>query len=70
MPGWGPSAPARRNPRAGRGVARGAAAVLVQWAGGGLDVVLLAPIPMQMLHLATADLLWILLLLFTAATLA
>ncbi|HET9784980.1 MAG TPA: COX15/CtaA family protein [Terriglobales bacterium] len=47
-----------------------AAAVLLQWAGGALDVMLLAPIPMQMLHLATADLLWILLLLFTAATLA
>jgi heme A synthase len=62
-------------PRPGRRLTRGlgyglAAAVLVQWAGGGLDVMLLAPIPMQMLHLATADLLWILLLLFTAATLA
>ena len=47
-----------------------AAAVLVQWAGGALDVLLLAPVPMQMLHLASADLLWILLLLLTAATIA
>lgn len=62
-------------PRPGQRLARDlgyglAAAVLVQWAGGALDVLLLAPVPMQMLHLASADLLWILLLLLTAATMA
>lgn len=53
--------------RLGYGVA---AAVLVQWAAGALDLVLLTPVPMQMLHLLTADLLWLLLVLYAVAVAA
>lgn len=58
-----PSALARR---LGYGLA---VAVLLQWALGGLDVMLLAPIAMQMAHLLVADLLWLLLLLYATASL-
>jgi len=43
--------------------------VLVQIAAGVLNLTLLAPIWMQLVHLLLADLLWIALVLFTAATL-
>ena len=41
--------------------------VLVQWALGGLDAVLLAPVWMQLIHLVLADALWIAALLLSAA---
>lgn len=44
--------------------------VVVQLAAGALNVVLLAPVWMQLLHLLLADLLWIALTLFAATTLA
>ena len=47
-----------------------AAAVGVQWACGALDVALTAPAGMQLLHLATADLLWLTLVGYAAARLA
>jgi heme A synthase len=43
--------------------------VVAQLAAGALNVVLLAPVWMQLLHLLLADLLWIALTLFAAATL-
>ena len=43
------------------------AAVLLQWGLGALDVLQLAPIPLQILHLLGADLLWLTLIAFTAA---
>jgi heme A synthase len=50
-----------------------AAAVLLLWGVqlllGGLNIYLLAPIPLQMLHLLCADLIWISLVLLVAATL-
>lgn len=45
------------------------AAVLLQWALGGLDVILLAPVGLQLLHLLAADLLWLLLVLWAAVRL-
>jgi cytochrome c oxidase assembly protein subunit 15 len=47
-----------------------AAAVGVQWACGALDVALTAPAGMQLLHLATADLLWLTLVAYVAARVA
>lgn len=47
-----------------------AAAVLTQWSLGVLDIAFLTPIWLQMLHLLVADLLWLTLLLFAAATLS
>ncbi|MGH9518479.1 MAG: COX15/CtaA family protein [Terriglobales bacterium] len=47
-----------------------AATVLLQWGLGGLDVILLAPVSLQVLHLFTADLLWVLLVLWSAARLS
>lgn len=41
--------------------------VLLQWGVGGLDVILLAPVGLQVLHLLIADLLWLLLVVWTAA---
>ncbi len=41
--------------------------VLVQWALGGLDAILLAPVWMQLIHLVLADALWIAALLLSAA---
>lgn len=53
-------------PRPHTALARGlgvgvAAAVLVQWASGALDIGLLTPVWMQISHLFTADLLWLVL---------
>ncbi|MGH9474376.1 MAG: COX15/CtaA family protein, partial [Terriglobales bacterium] len=45
------------------------AAVALQWACGAADVLLLAPTAMQLLHLFTADLLWLTLVLYAAARL-
>ena len=45
-------------------------AVLLQWACGGLDLLLLAPAWMQLLHLLTADLLWLVLVVYCANVLA
>jgi heme A synthase len=47
-----------------------AALFVTQLAVGSLNVVLLAPIPMQLIHLLLADIVWIVLILLTAATLA
>lgn len=44
--------------------------VLMQWALGGLDAILLAPVWMQLIHLVLADVLWIAALLLSAALLA
>jgi heme A synthase len=44
--------------------------VLVQLGAGLLNVALLAPIWLQLLHLLLADLLWLALVLMTASTLA
>jgi heme A synthase len=44
--------------------------ILIQWAAGLVNVILLAPVPMQIIHLLIADLVWITLVLFTAATLS
>jgi len=44
--------------------------VLIQLAVGSLNVVLLAPVPMQLVHLLLADLLWIVLVLTAATALA
>jgi heme A synthase len=44
--------------------------VLIQWAAGLANVILLAPVPMQIFHLLIADLVWIALVLFTAVTLS
>jgi heme A synthase len=44
--------------------------VLVQWTLGVVTLLLLAPIPMQLLHLFTADLLWMCWVVFCAAVLA
>jgi len=41
--------------------------VLLQWALGGLDVILLAPVWMQLIHLVLADALWIAAVLLSAA---
>lgn len=46
------------------------AAVALQWACGAADVLLLAPTAMQLLHLLTADLLWLTLVLYAAARLS
>ncbi|MGH9468252.1 MAG: COX15/CtaA family protein [Terriglobales bacterium] len=43
------------------------AAVLVQWGCGALDILLLTPIAMQIMHLLTADLLWLTLVLYCLA---
>jgi heme A synthase len=58
---------------AGPAVRRGrwtAALVLVQWAAGMANVLLLAPVWMQIVHLLVADLLWIAFVLLAAAVLA
>jgi len=47
-----------------------AAAVLLQWSTGLLDVGLLAPVGLQIVHLFTADLLWLTLVFFAAASCA
>ncbi len=44
--------------------------ILIQWAAGLVNVILLAPVPMQIIHLLIADLVWITLVLFAAATLS
>lgn len=41
--------------------------ILVQWALGGLDAILLAPVWMQLIHLVLADALWIAAVLLSAA---
>ena len=46
------------------------ALVVVQWVAGFVNVVLLAPVWMQLVHLLVADLLWITLVLLAATTLA
>ena len=43
--------------------------ILVQWSIGLINVVLLAPVPMQIIHLFMADLVWITLVLLTASKL-
>jgi heme A synthase len=56
-----------------RGAAQGRVvqvAVAVQWTLGVVTRLLLAPIPMQLLHLFTADVLWMCWILFCAAVLA
>jgi len=62
-------------PRPNGALARGlgwavAAAVLLQWSTGVLDVSLLAPVALQILHLFSADVLWLTLVFFAAATCA
>jgi heme A synthase len=44
--------------------------VAAQIAAGVINLILLAPIPMQLLHLLLADLLWIALVLLCAARIA
>ncbi len=44
--------------------------VFVQWIGGAINLVLLAPLWMQLVHLLLADLVWIALVLFAATVLA
>ncbi|HEU5171318.1 MAG TPA: COX15/CtaA family protein [Gemmatimonadales bacterium] len=44
--------------------------VVAQWAAGAMNVLLLAPVWLQLLHLLLADLLWISLVLLTAAALS
>ena len=44
--------------------------ILIQWAAGLVNVILLAPVPMQIIHLLIADLVWIALVLFTATILS
>jgi heme a synthase len=65
--GGGVLALAGRLAAGGRETARLAAwlriAILVQWAAGAVNIVLLAPVWMQLLHLLLADLAWILLVL-------
>ncbi len=65
--GGGVLALAGRLAAGGRETARLAAwlriAILVQWAAGAVNIVLLAPVWMQILHLLLADLAWILLVL-------
>lgn len=46
------------------------ALVLVQWLAGGVNLVLLAPVALQLVHLALADLVWIVLVLLAASVLA
>lgn len=44
--------------------------ILIQWTAGLVNVLLLAPVPMQIIHLLIADLVWITLVLFTATKLS
>jgi heme A synthase len=44
--------------------------ILIQWGAGLINVILLAPVPMQVIHLLIADLVWILLVLFSAEVLS
>lgn len=44
--------------------------ILIQWGAGLVNVILLAPVPMQIIHLLIADLVWILLVLFSAEVLS
>ena len=44
--------------------------IIIQLVGGAINVILLAPVWMQMVHLLLADLLWISLILFSASALA
>jgi heme A synthase len=44
--------------------------ILIQWAAGLVNVLLLAPVPMQIIHLFIADLIWISLVLFTTSILS
>ena len=43
--------------------------VFIQWLAGVVNLLMLAPVWMQILHLLLADLLWILLIIFTDASL-
>jgi heme a synthase len=47
-----------------------AALIFLQWTAGIINVILLAPIPMQIIHLFIADMVWITLVLLSAAVLA
>ncbi|MGH7519275.1 MAG: COX15/CtaA family protein [Gemmatimonadales bacterium] len=60
-----PEAP-RPRPSTGSVAKALGALVPIQWAGGGANVLLLAPIWLQLVHLLLADLLWITLVLLTA----
>jgi heme A synthase len=44
--------------------------ILIQWTAGLVNVLLLAPVPIQIIHLFIADLIWISLVLFTASKLS
>jgi heme a synthase len=44
--------------------------ILIQWAAGLVNVILLAPVPIQIIHLLIADMAWILLVLFSAEVLS
>jgi heme A synthase len=44
--------------------------ILIQWGAGLINVILLAPVPMQIIHLLIADAAWILLVLFSAEVLS
>ncbi len=59
-----PQPPSTAARRLGYGVV---GAVLVQWACGGVDLLMLTPVAMQLLHLFTADLLWLTLVLYVLA---
>jgi heme A synthase len=44
--------------------------ILIQWAAGFVNILLLAPVPMQVIHLLIADLIWIVLVFFSASILS
>lgn len=44
--------------------------ILIQWTAGLVNVYLLAPVPMQIIHLLIADMVWIALVLFATTTLS
>jgi heme A synthase len=46
------------------------ALIVTQWAAGLLNVILLAPVPMQIVHLFIADLVWITYVLFSTSTMS
>jgi len=44
--------------------------IIIQWSAGIINILLLAPVPMQIIHLFIADIIWITLVLLSAAVLA
>lgn len=65
------AAAARRREPAPRVLARALGGlVAAQWLAGAVNLVLLAPVPLQLVHLALADIVWIVLVLLAASVLA